>query len=300
MSTLCTISYATNNATLGALYASNPTLVTQLLASATTAIQRETKRTLFQGTYTEYVSGGNYPYDQIFLKEFPVTAITRVATNPTPVLTVINSDSFTNQRATVATTSSGITLTTVASGITTTTNLSGTSYVTLQSLATAITGTGSGWSATVLGPYGLYPSADLRQLQGAYTALNGGANLELFLEEVTGAFTLMDNYDNGWGRNYGWRLDDSAGILFGRFPRGQLNVRVDYTGGFATIPDDLQEACLQLVLDFYNAQNANQSLRSERVGPYAYELNAMASYMSPKVRAICAKYSDTGKLNLHR
>jgi hypothetical protein len=298
LTTLVSTDRLTQNAALATLNAANPTLVASLLAAATTAIQRYTKRVIFSASYAEYVSGGNYPYDQIFFAEFPVTAVTRVATNPQAVLTVYNSDSTSNQRATIATTSTGLTLYRLSSGVATTSQLTSASYPTLQALATAITALGHGWTASVAGPYASHPTADLRPLQGAYTALNGGASLEMFLEEVTGPFTESDS--RSWGTTYGWRLDAGAGILFGRFPHGHLNVRVDYTAGFEVIPDDLQEACCQLVGDFYNASLTNKSLKSERVGPYAYELATMADYMSPTVRSICEHYKDRGKLNLHR
>lgn len=51
--------------------------------------------------------------------------------------------------------------------------------------------------------------------------------------------------DSDWGIV---RLKSSQGIFpTGLFPRGALNVRVVYNGGFLVVPEDLKEACLQLV-----------------------------------------------------
>jgi hypothetical protein len=35
------------------------------------------------------------------------------------------------------------------------------------------------------------------------------------------------------------------------WPRGLLNFRVQYTAGFATVPEDVQEACAQLVAAYF-------------------------------------------------
>lgn len=44
--------------------------------------------------------------------------------------------------------------------------------------------------------------------------------------------------------------DDVAGILYytnGVWPKGRQNIRAQYTGGFATVPIDLREACVKQV-----------------------------------------------------
>ena len=304
--TLVSTARLSQNAQLSALVTSNPTLIQSMLQAATVAIQRYTHRDLLLTTYTEYNSGGNYPYEVFHLQQFPVTEITRIGTNPQSVLTVVNTNSTLNQRATISTTTTGVRLYRMASGVATTTDLSATSYPTIGSLATAIGALGNGWTATVQGSYTLHPTVDLRPLQGAYTTLNGGADLFMHTEEMSSGTSANwsggSGYDDdNWGSTMGWRLDDGAGTLRGRFPRGSLNIRVDYSAGFAVIPDDLQEACVQLILDVYNASLANQSVKSGSLGPYRFDLNTdMKSHMSPKVRAICDYYRDTGKLNLHR
>jgi hypothetical protein len=262
-------------------------------------------RTLIQTTYTEYLSGGNYPYDQVFLKEFPVIAITRLATSPRSALTV-TADSNTNQRATIATTATGVTLTRVASGVSTSSSLTFATYPTITALAAAISALSGGWTATVQGPYALWSSADLKPLQGAYTVLNGGADLQIWTEEMGAAtnpnWVSNDGYDDDWGPTTGWRLDEDAGILFGRFPRGHLNIRADYTAGFAVVPEDLQEACAQCVLDYYNAGRRDHTIQSEGLGPYNVTYSQLAKLpgLSDRVRNLCSYYKDRGAYNRHR
>lgn len=300
--TLVSTARLTQNAQLSALNTANPNLVASMLSAATTAIQRETLRTLIYGTTTEYISGGNYPNQVLHLKEFPVVEITRVATNPQTVLNVTNGNSSLNQRATIETTAGGIRLFTMQSGVGASTDLLATSYLTIQLLANAVNALGGGWIATVQGAYANFPTADLRPMQGAYTTLNGGADLQIYMEEMgaSASSNWSDDYGNDFGSSsMGWRLDAGAAILQGRFPRGQQNIRIDYTAGFAVMPADLEEACVQLILDFYNSSLADQTKRSESLGPYRYELNTMAGFMSPKVKAICSYYRDRGKLNLH-
>lgn len=301
-STLASSARLAGNAQLSALLTSNPTLIASLNAAATVAIQRETKRALLEATYAEYVSGGNHPYDVLFLQEFPVTAITRVATNPQTVLTVTNANTTLNQRATVATIGTTVRLYRVASGVATTNDLSTATYVTVTAIANAINAIGYGWTATVQGGFGLYATADLKPLQGAYTALNGGADLQIYTEELGSRASAgwSDDCDRGSLGIGQWRLDDKAGTLYGRFPRGHLNVRVDYTAGFAVIPDDLQEACVQMTLDLYNSGLVNQTMKSGGLGPYRFEINSLAGAMSTKVKGLISYYKDRGKLNLHR
>lgn len=47
----------------------------------------------------------------------------------------------------------------------------------------------------------------------------------------------------------GWRLADRMLVLEGyRFTSGIANVRIDYTAGYATVPADIEQACIETVL----------------------------------------------------
>lgn len=53
------------------------------------------------------------------------------------------------------------------------------------------------------------------------------------------------------------------------FVRGTKNYRFSYTAGYATIPYDLEEACLELSVWFYK-QRQSMGMKSETLGEYSY------------------------------
>jgi hypothetical protein len=197
----------------------------------------------------------------------------------------------------VATTDAGLTLVTVSSGVVSSTALPYASYPTLALLITAIAALGGGWAAQILsGAYGSFsswPSADLKSNQGAQTALAGGATLEIYEDYRAGGWPAEGWADADWAASPGaWRLDSQTGELFGYWSRGQLNIRVDYSAGFAVIPDAIQEACVQLAADLYGQSQLNSAVENARVGSAAYTLNTSARALtrSPKIFGLIAPY----------
>lgn len=54
---------------------------------------------------------------------------------------------------------------------------------------------------------------------------------------------------SAWGQPGWWLPDDRRILLFGySFTRGVGNVSVAYTGGFDTVPPDVEQACIETVL----------------------------------------------------
>lgn len=298
---LITVSRATQNAGLSALNGSNAAYLASLITAASDAIRRACNRDFSQASYTEYYSGcgSSGMVEPLRLRQFPVTEIARVATCPRAALHVQNTDAITNQRATLETTSTSLRLLTVASAVPVTTDLAFTSYPTLAALAAAVNALGSGWNATLVGGFANWPSADLKPLQGAATALQGGHDLEVYTEDLQPYLSWPPGDPTGADdRGFcGWRLDDETGELFGRFPRGRLNVRIDYTAGFATIPQPVQEACVQLVQDLYNAGLVNNTLKKATLGAGSFELknNTQTASLSGKVSMLLAPYVDHSK-----
>ena len=238
------------------------------------------------GRYSEYHSG--LPEQRILrLRQFPVIAISRLAT-AAPALLVTNAG-VTAQRATVATTAGGLVLASICSGTPAIAVLLYATYPTLVALATAISRLGGGWSASTLsgafGPFAAWPAADLKPIQGALTAMAGGATLEIY-EDFQGGAWPGNSIDSTWANiSAGWQLDDQTGELFGFWPRGRLNIRVDYTAGFASVPDAVQQACVQLAADLLGQSQLNGAVASARLGSAGYTLNASAASLarSPRV-----------------
>jgi hypothetical protein len=294
---LITTSRATQNAILAALNSTNPGYLASLITAASDVVRHATHRDFSQTSYSEYYSGGIYVREPLRLRQFPVIEITRVASDPRPALLVQNVDPGTNQRATVETTPASLRLFRIASATPATTDLPFATYPTLTAMAAAVNALGSGWSAQVLDSFANWPSADLKPLQGAATALYGGRSLELYMEDIQ-PFLTWPIGDSGDESSTGWRLDDETGELFGRFPHGQLNIRIDYTAGFAAIPQAIQEACVQLVMDLYNAGLVNNTLKKATLGAGSFEVQSQTStaVLSGKVSMLLAPYVDYSRV----
>jgi hypothetical protein len=295
MPDLITTARAMQNPTLASVGATNPGYLASLISAASDVVRRECRREFTLESFVEYHSGGIYVQAPLRLRQFPVAEITRVAARPAPALLVQNADPQTNQRATIETTSNSLRLVRVASAVTTANDLLFTAYPTVAAIAAAVTALGNGWTAAVRGDYGNWPSADFKPLQGAVSALNGGRELELYVETLsprTGPSELDCDGPTGW------RLDEETGELVGRFPRGQLNIRIDYRAGFASVPQAVQEACVQLVQDLYQAGLVNNTLKKATLGSSSVELkNTSASaQVSPKVQLLLAPYVDFAKV----
>lgn len=282
---LVSLQRAIQNSTLAALNSSNAAALTSIINAASTATQRYCHRDFTLTTYSEYYDGGIYPSSNpLRLRQFPITEITRIAGYPQPAILILNNDPATNQRATVETLTGGdVKLVRVASGVTTTSTQVAATNVTIGALATAINVLGGGWTATtqsngINGDFSKFMQADFKPLQGAVTTFSPGAYLELYTEDIQPLNGGWGGYYGDWsgawpGTASGWRLDPDTGEVFGRFPRGQKNIRVDYQAGFATVPDDVQEAVVQLCQFLYQQGQTNGAMNSVRLGDAAVVFN---------------------------
>jgi len=224
-----------------------------LIAAVSAAICKYCHRPFVAQNYDELYNGNSQR--RLFLRRFPILAVTAVRYRPVTVLKIINNDQATNQIARVQVTATGLVLTRVASGITFTSTLTYAGNVTLQALATAISALGNGWSAQVVGSstgdYGLWPAMDLyvqptfgdgMTSQGALTARGQFAELKMHTVELAGY-----QFDaRGWLLRAIPYTDPE--LLHPEdliWPIGIGNFRVQYTAGFINVPEDVQEACAQ-------------------------------------------------------
>lgn len=269
------------------LTAAQTAMLPQLTAAASRAIRRYcdrhfSRRTAIDELYTLGRGG------QTLLKEYPVNGVARVAGSPTTVLSVRNSDGTTNQRATatLATTGSldaglvvtGLTLWRIASGVPSVDTLAFAAYATVQALAAAIAAVGGGWTAAVASGYGPWPTADLRAVQGALPALGRAAELTIHAEDLpfdlepeTGTLWVDLPLEGGdpsssprWGD-----LGEPDGLALEARPMG---LRVVYDAGWDTVPEDVQQACVEAVKAQLDRLGADTVLKSESGGEYSYTL----------------------------
>ena len=248
-------------------------ILTPLIEAASAAIHRYCNRSFASAAYEEYYDGDGG--DVLMLEHFPVTEVTRVSATPETALHVTNTDTTTNSRATVRVTDTALVLTRVASGSSTSSTLLFATYPTIVSLAAAVDSLAAGWGATVMSGWGPWASADLIAC-GGRPCLDQEAGCELMSEEV--ACRLVD------GESGRVRLASFTGT-------GGRNLRVEYTAGFATVPDDVQLACATIVANAYHALERDGGLRSERLGDYSFAAQDDAIF-TPPVRRLLGAYRD--------
>ncbi|MBV8781020.1 MAG: hypothetical protein JO353_06455, partial [Phycisphaerae bacterium] len=178
---LITTSRAILEPALADLNSTSPSSLPPLISAATAAIERACKRQFAARDYSLYLSIGPRVCDWIALPHFPVISVSRLASNPKAALTISNTDSTDHQRAAVSMPTAGtLTLMTVSAGVSASSNLALASYPTIGALAMAISGVGSGWTATTIASMSNFASADLRPITIPLPALNQSASLEVF------------------------------------------------------------------------------------------------------------------------
>ncbi len=205
-----------------------------LVSAASQAIENYCRRSFGLANRDERHDGQD---DAVLLTHhYPIVAIDRVACEPTSVLFVAN-DSGSVQRATVRVVVDGVILTTVSSGVTAVNTITYASALTLNALATAIGALGGGWSASVAATeFGLLASADLAACPGTWAARAAPAELRMHVREV-----------------FNYELEARLGVLrrvLG-WPGGASHYRIVYTSGYSETPNDVKEACAQLVAQMF-------------------------------------------------
>src|SRR4051812_24597925 len=262
------------------------TTLAALVTACSRAVRRHCKREFDSQQFDELYHGTDQP--RLPLRQFPILSVARVAYDPVAVLRLTNT-SASNQRATVAVTSSGLTLVRVASGVSSTdTPVTLAGNVTLSAVATAVNALGNGWSATVTdAAHNNRASADLRAIQGALNARGASADLTLHLQELS-AYEV--DAARGWlTRTPGCVLPDDG--RHGLWWRGSLNYwRVIYTAGYATVPEDVQEACAQWVAALFWQTKRDPGLAHEVIPGSVSRTPFQA--LPPGVRLLLQPYVD--------
>jgi hypothetical protein len=228
--------------------AADDAIIEDLIDAASEIIELYCRRTFASTTYDEIVSGRSD--GRLRLKQFPIVTVTRVAASNGTALQVVNENATLNQRATVRITSTGLVLGRIASGVTSTdSSILWSGHATVQSVANAVTALGNGWKGTVVTGYASWPPTDLRPLGVALPCLTTPAELVIHDEEVSSC-----------------RIDVDAGFVFGEFPEGDGNLRVEYTAGYTTVPEAVQQACAMLVAQWYAEGKHDAARRFDALG----------------------------------
>jgi hypothetical protein len=282
--------------------ASQDALLTTLITAVSDAIEKFCRRDFYSRSYDELYNGNGDR--RLLLRQYPIQAVSSVRYRPVTVIKVNNTNTALNQRATVQITSTGLTLTRVASGVVSSdTSITWAGNPTMTAVVNALNALGNGWTAQVVGDpggdYGLWPAADLYvpssygdgvQSQGALTARGQFAELKLHTYELAG-------YQ--WDPR-GWLLRaipyTDPELLHPEdliWPVGIANFRVQYTAGYTTIPESLQEACARWVAVTWNLTQRDPALASQAVAGSASQSwsHGVADHEPPaQVRPLLAPY----------
>ncbi len=259
------------------------TTLTELIKVCSGAIEKYCRRQFDSQDFDELYPGN--AGDTLRLRHFPVSKVTRVAFDLTTVLTVKNTATSTNQRATARVTSAGLELIRVASGtVTTDTSVTWAGNATLTAVASAVTALGNGWQGQVKGSYGSWRSADLRDFQGHLHALNVEAPLKIHVREL-GEYDLDDK--RGWllrGNSFAFPGDSLN--WFG----GRNYWRVLYTAGWSTVPEDVQEACAEWVATLFWQTKRDPGSIMRRTADVTEQQGRQEAYIPAYVRLLLRPY----------
>jgi hypothetical protein len=235
---------------LGITSSSDDTILEKSIDRASDIAERYMGRKILSRAYVEWRD--TYGQERIRLYQYPASiirfvgigynaAITVGATNPLdPAVSVTVSDSAV------------ILYRQVAAGTDTTTTLTFATYPTTALMATAINAT-TGFSGSVVLDL---PSRYIRRMSGR-TLRNATVNLEA-------PDQAMEDY----------LADLDTGVVYGRQLTGYRSVLIDYTAGYATTPDDIEQAVLMIAASLFHGRKRDPNLASESLGGYSYSLRA--------------------------
>lgn len=203
--------------------------ITLIQSSVEDWIQTVFCRKTFEVTsYKERYNGTGTPY--LYVDNYPIVSLSRLAVLTDNAINITNT--VASAYATVSIDSTTLTL--CKDGVNTLITLA--SYPTLAQLVAAINAV-TGWSAALeMTTYSSYPTSVLQPRMG----LSCGNNRTVYLEMP----------DDG---EYDFEIRAKEGEIYlaAGFPEGENNVYVEYTAGYATIPDDIKLATLILIKNIY-------------------------------------------------
>jgi hypothetical protein len=230
-----------------------------LVAAVSDAAVKYCRRDFAVRAYDELYNGTGDR--RLLLRQYPVQTVDSVRYRPVTVLKVTNNTPA-NVQARVTCTSTCLTLVRVNAGVKSTdTSVTWSANPTLTAVANAVNALGNGWSAQVVGDatnYGSWPSVDLYWPpafgdgvagQGALQCAGGSfAELKMHTYELQGF---------QWDAR-GWLLRaipyTDPELLHPEdlvWPTGINNFRIQYTAGYTTVPEAVQEACAEWVAELY-------------------------------------------------
>ena len=239
---------------LGITVATYDAMLQRLIDACSDTIERFCNCKFTTQTLAERFDGTGDEW--LYLSARPLTAVTRVSIGTASAVSLTNADT-TADGATASISSTTLALTIHGGTNAGTSSLTLTDHADVDALVTAINALGTGWAAVALSSiYGSWDTADL----GKYDFMG---------QECFGDTIYLEL---PYEREGGFEVYADEGCLFraGGWPRGHRNIYVDYTAGYTTVPDDLEQIALDLVKRVYDGRERDAGLTSERLGDYAW------------------------------
>jgi hypothetical protein len=254
--------------------ASNDRTIDALIGAVSDLIAKYCRRDFVVRSYDELYNGNGER--RLLLRQYPLLSVESVRYRPVTVIKITNTVAA-NVQARVQVTSAGLTLVRVNAGTKyTDTSCTFAANATLTALAAAVTALGNGWSAQAVGDstnYGSWPSGDLYWPP----SFGQGTSSQGALQCVAGSFAelKMHTYEMAgyqWDAGRGWLLRaipyTDPELLHPEdlvWPVGINNLRVQYTAGYPTVPEAVQEACAEMVSELWQRTQRDPALSSQRV-----------------------------------
>ncbi len=220
-------------------------LITDLLTSATNIIENYCQKHFKSASYVKWLDGSGE--QKLYLPEWPITAVGMLSLGQIDAMSVKSGDTSATH-ATVSVTGSAVVLLLSDGDNAGTTTLTFATYTTLDTMAAQIAATAGSWSAESTSQYGSYRSSKLRELPAQFCH-EGFAYLKM-PRDPESRFIFQG----------------AEGYLMLRgcvFARGSRNIYVEWTAGYDTVPQVVQQVCKEIVAWMYHySQSEDTTLKS--------------------------------------
>lgn len=253
---LITLQEAKDFCNLGGAGDDPNSILQSIIDSADEFVSSYCHRTFESTAYTlERYNGEGKEY--ICLNNYPIISVDRVAIGTRDVMKICNTSAGTT--ASVSVLSTGLRL--VKDG-TADSTITWASYATMTLVVAAINALGDGWSASISSSdYDSFKSSELIERYGSNVIDSNWVYLEMPED-------AEDDIEVWTDRGQIRRL--------GGFPSGCRNVIIDYTAGYATIPEDLKLAVKILTQVVY------QKAEEQSFGVKNYEVERIKAMFEEK------------------
>lgn len=264
-------SLAQVKAYMGVTATTNDAVFARLINAVSAAIETYCDRKFKARAYTMERQDGNGQY-VLYVRNYPIISVERVATSTAGALQVKCTDTGAYSATCSITRSSGslpanthLKLSILGGTNAGDTSLALGTYATMTTLAAKIVET-TGWTATVVSGYAVWASTELITI-GSSECLNTFRTMEVPDERLD---------------NYGMNQVEGSIFYGGRFGQWYKNIYLDYNGGYATIPADLEQTAIEITSDVFESRKVNANLKSEKIGDYSYSLGDIKTAVSGK------------------